>query len=211
MGIGLMMFQNNRRGNNQYTRNHDTPHQTYGYAENFGDDHEDMEMRRRRRSAYERGYEDAMIDEEARRRRSHWKPEEEMRGAQNWGDSEEEMEMRRRRRGQMGFDVSPRQEMEEMRTEMHHMKKMQEKLMEGGYASVKKLAPNLEGVLEDAAKTVTSPPQTWPPYLQRGDLHGIARMEGEELMKALKEHKPAKDIRKELVHTIAALMLLVSE
>ena len=178
MGIGLMMLGRNR------SRNENTPHQTYGRAEGCGDLNEDMELRRRR-NAYERGYEDAMIDNEARRRRN--------RGVQDWGDSEEDMEMRRRRRGQMGFDISPKEAMQD------------------GYASVKKLAPNLEGVLEDAVSVASNPPQTWPPYLQRGDVHGIAKMEGKELMKALEEHKPAKDIRKELVHTIAALMLLVSQ
>lgn len=147
-----------------------------------GDDEDDMEMRRRRRSAYDNHY---PVD-----------PNE---------------EMRRRRMMDEGHEIGfgHPHPMEEMRAEMHHMRKELDELKGKGYASVKKLAPNLEGVLDDAADLLERHPQTWDMYMQRKDYRGIAKMEGKELLDALEAGKSAKDVRKELVHTIAALLLMV--
>lgn len=71
------------------------------------------------------------------------------------------------------------------------------------------LAPQLKGVLEAAAYTVNHPPATWYHYITNHDTIGIARMEIGELVKALDEHKSSREIRKELVHSIAALMMYV--
>lgn len=174
-----------------------------------GDTHEDMEMRRRYRSFYPG-------DDHTEMRRRRYRSEDDS----TWGDLDAEMRRRRYRNAggddwedasrEMGFDTR-RNEMAEMRAEMHHLKEKVGELTGTGYASVKKLAPNLEGVLEDATKIIKNPPSTWPMYLQRKDYKGIAKMEGKELMAALESGKAAKDIRKELVHTIAALMLMVEE
>lgn len=185
----------------------------------LGDNREDMELRRRRRSAEDTyPWGDTADEMEMRRRRrseanNHWGgPEEEMemrrmrRSAMDFGDDCVEMEMRRRR-NEMGFDTR-QNEMDEMRAEIHRLKKKVGELAGSGYASVKKLAPNLEGVLDDATKVIQNPPSTWPMYLQKHDYKGIAKMEGKELMAALESGKAPKDIRKELVHTVAALMLM---
>lgn len=182
-----------------------------GKHHEYGDSHEEMEMRRRRRSAMDYG--DDYDDMEMRRRRRSemypWDTQDTHR-PMPWGDTADEMEMRRRRRSEMGFDVRPN-EWDDIRTEMHHLKKKVDELAGSGYASVKKLAPNLEGVFEDATKIIQNPPSTWPMYLQRRDYKGIAKMEGKELMAALESGKGAKDIRKELVHTVAALLLMTEE
>lgn len=185
----------------------------------LGDNREDMELRRRRRSAEDTyPWGDTADEMEMRRRRrseanNHWgDPEEEMemrrmrRSAMDFGDDYVEMEMRRWR-NEMGFDTR-QNEMDEMRAEMHRLKKKVGELAGSGYASVKKLAPNLEGVLDDATKVIQNPPSTWPMYLQKHDYKGIAKMEGKELMAALESGKAPKDIRKELAHTVAALMLM---
>lgn len=163
----------------------------------LGDSREDMEMRRRRRSEANNHWGDPEEEMEMRRMR---------RSAMDFGDGCAEMEMRRRR-NEMGFDTR-QNEMDEMRAEMHRLKKKVGELAGSGYASVKKLAPNLEGVLDDAAKVIQNPPSAWPMYLQKFDYKGIAKMEGKELMAALESGKAPKDIHKELVHTVAALMLM---
>lgn len=125
----------------------------------------------------------------------------------HWGDPDEEMEMRRRRRSQMGFDIEP----DDMRSMMHDMKSKLDKMSSSmGKASSVPLDPSMESVLEDATKVLKNPPSTWQQYLQNHDVAGIARMEGRELMKALESGKPVSAIRKELTHTIAALMKMVN-
>lgn len=59
---------------------------------------------------------------------------------------------------------------------------------------------------------LTSPPDTWNSYLEKGDLAAIVGMEEKELTKAitayrLKQRK-ASDVYKEITHTGAALLLL---
>lgn len=186
-----------------------------------GDDENDMEMRRRRRMEATWPLGDMDEDMEMRRRRRSFMP----------GDDEDDMEMRRRRRSSYDnhYPSDPNEEMrrrrmmdegreigfghphplEDMRAEMHEMRKTLDGIKEKGYASVKKLAPNLEGVLEDASKVLEHHPQTWDMYMQRKDYRGIAKMEGKELLDALEAGKSPKEIRKELVHTIAALLQMV--
>lgn len=69
------------------------------------------------------------------------------------------------------------------------------------------LAPQLKGVLKDAVEVMRHPPATWHQYLKSRNTCGIAHMEVGELVKALEEHKSSREIRKELVHTLAALFL----
>lgn len=73
----------------------------------------------------------------------------------------------------------------------------------------KQLAPQLKGVLEDAVSVMRNPPASWHSYLKSRDTCGIAHMEVGELIKALEEHKSSHEIRKELVHTLAALFMYV--
>lgn len=81
-----------------------------------------------------------------------------------------------------------------------HMKSMTESL-----------DPRLAGVLEEATEVMDNPPDTWAPYIHRGDFAGILKMEGKELITALEARKPLKDIKKELTHTLAALFKLMGE
>lgn len=80
-----------------------------------------------------------------------------------------------------------------------------------GYASLKKLAPNLEGVLEDAAGVLEETPKTWKPYLNHDDFAGIVKMEAKELLAAVESGKSPKEMRKELVHTLAALFQAIEK
>lgn len=189
-----------------------------------GDSESDMEMRRRRRSEMnwplgeyrrspgdERDMDDLrqrmddmqrrMEENEMRRRRARSEYDDyEPRRAR----SEDDPEMRRRR---------TRFEYDNYEPEMHDMPHMgyvkhAGEAMEKGYASTKELAPNMEGVLEDAAKILKEHPKTWLPYIKSHDLAGIARMEIKELVQALESGKTGKDLRKELVHAIAALFQL---
>lgn len=92
---------------------------------------------------------------------------------------------------------------------LQDMKAGQEHIKQG-MASVKKLDPRLDSVLESATKVLENPPSTWAQYQHRKDFAGIAKMEGKELLAALEARKPMQEIRKELTHTIAALFQLVS-
>lgn len=69
----------------------------------------------------------------------------------------------------------------------------------------------LPGVFEAAVDVIKSPPPTWPDYLKKGDYAGIVKMETGELLAALEEKKPLKDVRKELTHTVAALLQLCAQ
>lgn len=179
---------------------------------------DDMDMRRRPRSYYD----DDEMDMRRGRPRSHHDDDMDMRrrtrGAEDafypWMDNPHHMYMPHHHympehERRIGFD-GRRDEMDELRAEMHHLKHEHEKLKKG-YASFKELAPNMEGVLEDAAHLIHNPPETWSAYMKRGDLAGIARMETKELVAALEVKRPPKELRKEFVHTIAALMQLAEE
>lgn len=79
----------------------------------------------------------------------------------------------------------------------------------------KKLSCALSGLLsafptvaETVFGVVASPPPTWADYLKRSDFGGIAKMEFGELMQAVQAKKPLKDLKKELSHTAAALLML---
>lgn len=71
------------------------------------------------------------------------------------------------------------------------------------------LDPRMETLLEFACDVLDHPPSTWDAMLKRHDYHGIAKMEGKELLAALEEHKSSSDIRKELAHAIAAALQLI--
>lgn len=51
-----------------------------------------------------------------------------------------------------------------------------------------------------------NPPETWDEYLQKKDFAGIVSMESKELLEELKQKKLPKEIKKELTHTLAALL-----
>lgn len=74
-----------------------------------------------------------------------------------------------------------------------------------GMAKFLPLDPRLDAVLEDATKVLKNVPETWKPYLKTHDYAGIVRMEGKELLQALEQGKSMKDVRKELMHTLAAM------
>lgn len=68
----------------------------------------------------------------------------------------------------------------------------------------------LPALFRGALSVIKSPPETWPPYLEKKDHAGLWRMESKELEKALeglKSGKPPKDAEKELYHALAALIL----
>lgn len=94
---------------------------------------------------------------------------------------------------------------------MHDLKTEHEHLKRGMASSMKKLDPHMTALLETATSVMENPPSTWDAYMKREDYLGIAKMEGKELLTALEAHKPVKDIRKELSHTLAALMMLATK
>lgn len=114
-------------------------------------------------------------------------------------------EDRRRSRGEDDSRVDMLMEM------VADLKKGQDHLKQGMASSVKKLDPHMTALLETATSVMENPPSTWDAYMKRDDFLGIAKMEGKELLTALEAHKPVKDIRKELSHTLAALMMLATK
>lgn len=162
---------------------------------------------------YNAGYNMAM-DEMRRRTRGH--------------DDYDEIESRRGRRSrsamddvhwplesrQIGFtghdDKRHHDDMESLMRMMDDIKEGQERIKQGLAASTKKLDPHMDALLETATGVLDNPPSTWESYIKRQDYIGIAKMEGKELLAALEAHKPMKDIRKELSHTLAALLQLTT-
>lgn len=80
-----------------------------------------------------------------------------------------------------------------------------------GIVTGKPFLAALPGVFEAAVDVIKSPPPTWPDYLKKSDYPGIVKMETGELLAALEEKKPLKDVRKELTHTVAALLQLCAQ
>lgn len=70
------------------------------------------------------------------------------------------------------------------------------------------LLSSFPGVAESIFDVVASPPPTWTDYLKKSDLPGIAKMEFGELMQAVQAKKPLTDLKKELFHTAAALLMV---
>lgn len=64
----------------------------------------------------------------------------------------------------------------------------------------------MSNMLEDAMGVIQSPPKTWEPFVQKKDWTGIAKMEVKELQRALDSGKSPMEIKKELSHTVAALL-----
>lgn len=79
--------------------------------------------------------------------------------------------------------------------------KMHEKSLET------QLAPQLKGVMEDAVNVMRNPPAIWHPYIKSRDIHGLVHMELRELVNALGEHQSSQEIREELVHSVAAMLM----
>lgn len=82
------------------------------------------------------------------------------------------------------------------------MSEMQAMLGHG--QSVDKLTQKAESLVGEAFEVAMQPPATWKQYLEKQDKAGLVDMEYKELQNALKS-KP-KDVHKEAVHTMAALM-----
>lgn len=99
----------------------------------------------------------------------------------------------------------------EMLMDMVSAMKAEHDYKRGVASSVEKLDPRMAALFETAAGVLDNPPSTWDAYMKREDYLGIAKMEGKELLTALEAHKPVKDIRKELSHTLAALMMLATK
>lgn len=94
--------------------------------------------------------------------------------------------------------------MDEM--EMHLGKKMDEmqgQMGQGG--SVDKLTEKVEELIGEAFEVAKNPPDTWKQYLEQKNPAGIVSMEAEELKKALGKGDK-KGARKEIVHTLAAIL-----
>lgn len=169
---------------------HDNVHYTEGYNTGFAAAMD--EMRRRTRSYaddHARGYVEE-YDPPADNR-THWPVE----------------------TRQIGFDTEDRRTRNDTETLMRMMddlKEGQRHIMRGMAATSKKLDPRMEALLETAAGVLENPPSTWEPHMKRGDYLGIVKMEGKELLTALEAHKSEKDMRKELSHTLAALLQLTA-
>lgn len=175
------------------------PSRSYGSIGGYEED----EMRRRSRSMYE--------DDEPDMRRG--------RRSRSMHEEYDEPDMRRGRRSRSEHDWpmpwnkwGDEDEPRKIGFSAHGgMEKMGKGVAEQGMAASKIIDPRLEAILEDAVKVMENPPHTWEAYLKHKQYDGIARMEGKELMQALEEGKDAKDVKKELVHTIAALFMLMSK
>lgn len=201
----------------------------------IGDD--ETEMRRRSRSAYEDGYADAMRrarqmrdeeDEMRRRSRSMHEDEPDMRrrsrsvyddymerqkpfrSCGSIAEYEDEMRRGRRSRSEAPWDKWGDED-EHRKIGFHADGGEHEKGGDIHGMASKIIDPRLESILEDASKVMENPPHTWEAYLKRKQYDGIVRMEGKELINALEEGKDTKDIKKELVHTIAALFMIMSK
>lgn len=70
------------------------------------------------------------------------------------------------------------------------------------------LLSSFPGLAESIFDVVASPPPTWTEYLKKSDFGGIARMEFGELMQAVQAKKPLSDLKKEIFHTAAALLMV---
>lgn len=212
-------------GGNRPGDTHENHHYTEGYNAGYNnamhemrrsrDTYDDVEDRRGRRSR------SAYDEVEDRRRRSrgeydeshmpmddvHWPLENRRIGFGTHGD--DDIESRRGRRSRSTYEMND--DMNMLMDMVHDLKKGQEHLKHGMVDSMKKLDPRMASLLETATGVLENPPSTWGAYMKRGDFLGIAKMEGKELLSALEAHKPIKDIRKELSHTLAALMQLASQ
>lgn len=99
-----------------------------------------------------------------------------------------------------------------MMMRMHELEKEKKQLEQAmqNMPMVHEMNPELIGKLEDlfneAVEVASNPPETWDEYLQKKDFAGIVSMESKELLDELKQKKLPKEIKKELTHTIAALL-----
>lgn len=69
-----------------------------------------------------------------------------------------------------------------------------------------KLAEKLEELFSEAVEIAANPPDTWKDYLRKKDYAGIVGMESKELLEELKKNKLPKDLKKEITHTLAAII-----
>ena len=92
--------------------------------------------------------------------------------------------------------------MEQRMSDMEQRETMRDTL--GG---VKDLTPAIPYALTEAMNVAKNPPETWKQYMENGDYKNIARMEVSELLNAMNS---GGNVKKEISHTIAALMKLGS-
>lgn len=69
-----------------------------------------------------------------------------------------------------------------------------------------KLTEKLEELFSEAVEIAANPPDTWKDYLRKKDYAGIVGMESKELLEELKKNKLPKDLKKEITHTLAAII-----
>lgn len=69
-----------------------------------------------------------------------------------------------------------------------------------------KLTEKLEELFSEAVEIAVNPPDTWKDYLRKNDYAGIVGMESKELLEELKKNKLPKDLKKEITHTLAAII-----
>lgn len=91
------------------------------------------------------------------------------------------------------------EEREELQKAMDHAKEMEE-------LHSQELEEKISAIFNDAVDIDADPPDTWKPYMEKGDIAGIISMESKELVDALKKRRPSKDIHKEITHLLAAIM-----
>lgn len=69
-----------------------------------------------------------------------------------------------------------------------------------------KLVDKIEELVSEAAAVAMDPPDTWKQYLDKKDMAGVITMESKELHEVLGKGKNPKDVHKEIVHVMAALL-----
>lgn len=185
-------------------------HYTEGYNAGYNMAMDEMRRRTRGYSPHQH-HEDYDEVENRRRRRTrgeydgHDMPKDDVHWPIGFTHEYPVEDRRRRTRGEDDDRVDMLMDM------VHSLKEGQEHIKRGMVSTAQKLDPRMAALLETATGVMENPPSTWDAYMKRADYLGIAKMEGKELLSALEAHKPIKDIRKELSHTLAALMMLATK
>lgn len=97
-------------------------------------------------------------------------------------------------------------ELDEERAHLEHAMKSMESSIPMMDDMNPELVEKLESVFGEAVAIASDPPETWNKYIEKEDYAGIVGMESKELVDALKQKKLPKEVKKELTHTLAAIL-----
>lgn len=184
------------------TYGHHMPGVAYDEPEDDWDGEPEMRRRRRRRSRYEGG--DTMHD-------GHQRPMGFISPSNTEYESQNNVESLQRMRSEMRALMD---DYNEMRAHLGSMKEQMGSVMTAFDASLKPVLNKLDGaapeLIESAVQVLKQPPHTWGEYLSKKDYAGILNMEFGELKKALDAKKPASALKKEMTHTLAAMLKMLA-